>query len=123
MSTTATTATRTSLSLAPEDIKVGDYIGVLHASVQYPTFNWHGDLKADVSDEECVRISYLPYDGGVPLRVESMSLPFVLVKLPGRHCETLDLRLCRIARLDKDYAKRAWKELAKPFKRSKKKRK
>ena len=101
---------------------MGDYVGVLQSSAQYPTYLWHGDLSLDVADEEPVRVGYMPTDGGVPLKVKAISLPFVLVKPPGQNCETLDIRLCRLARLDQDYAKLAWQELRKPFVKSKRKR-
>ena len=55
----------------------------------------------------------MPTDGGVPLKVKAVSLPFVLVRTPGKRVETIDLRQCRIARLDRGYAKLAWKELRK----------
>ncbi len=64
----------------------------------------------------------MPIDGGVPLKVKAISLPFILVKPPGQNCETLDIRLCRLARLDQDYAKLAWQELRKPFVKAKRKR-
>lgn len=116
---TTINTTRLSQTVAPEDLRVGDYLGVLQASVQYPTYLWHGDLSADVSDEESVRVSYMPTDGGIPLKIKAISLPFLLVKPPGQNCETIDIRLCRIARLDADYAKLAWKELGKPFVKAK----
>ena len=109
--------------MAPEDIRIGDYVGMLQSSVQYPTYLWHGDLDSDIADEEPVRVCFMPTDGGVPLKVKAISLPFLLVKPPGQNCETIDIRLCRLARLDPTYAKLAWQELRKPFERAKRRAK
>jgi hypothetical protein len=126
MSTVVAT-TRSSQALAPEDIRVGDFVGLLQASVQYPTYLWHGDLPSHHGPEECVRVSFMPCDGGVPLKVKAVSLPFILVKAPGQNAETLDVRLCRVARLDADYAATAWAAFKKPIvkarKRAKKRKK
>ena len=65
----------------------------------------------------------MPTDGGEPLKVKAISLPFVLVKPPGQNCETIDLRLCRLARLDPTYAEMAWQELRKPYIKAKRRAK
>lgn len=107
---TATTTTRSSLAIAPEDIQVGDFVGVLQASGQFPTWTWPCGLSG-YAPEECVRLTYLPNDGGIPLKVKAVSLPFVLVKGPRRMAEVLDIRQCRLARLDPEYAQVAWNAL------------
>lgn len=111
MSTVAST-TRSSLAVAPEDIQVGDYLGVLQSSCQFPPFLWSDEFRTGGLDE-CVRVTYLPHNGGVPLKVKSISLPFILVRTPKGRADTLDVRQCRLAKLDRSYAEAAWEALKK----------
>lgn len=101
----STLATR----VAPEDLRRGDFVGILSETVELPSFFWCDTLPCARS--ELVRISYLPTEGRVPLKVESICLPFVFVKLPGGQYQTLDVRLTSLARLEKEYAKTVWKAL------------
>lgn len=94
--------------LAPEEIRVGDYVSLLHVFYDVPSFFWCGDSALQRRDET-VRICYLPETGGVPFKVKSICLPFVLVKKSDSTQQTLDVRKVRLARLDRDYAKVAWK--------------
>lgn len=100
--------------LAPEEVRVGDYVSLLHVYYDLPSFFWCCD-SAMQSREELVRLRYLPETGGVPLRVKSVCLPFVLVKHPAGGRRTLDVRRVRLARLDRDYATAAWKVCKKDF--------
>jgi hypothetical protein len=63
--------------------------------------------------EELVRIRYTATSDGLPLRVKSICLPFVLVNQPSGKGFTLDVRKCHLARLDRRYSKRAWKAFKK----------
>jgi hypothetical protein len=56
-----------------------------------------------------VRIRFTAPSDGLPLKVKSVCLPFVLMKQASGERLTLDLRKWRLARLDRDYAKLAWK--------------
>jgi hypothetical protein len=104
-------------SLAPEEIRPGDCVAVLHEIYEYPSWYWCSD-PALANREETVRLRTIPRDEAVPLRVDSVCLPFVLVRRPcGRHA-TLDVRRYRVARLDARYAKAA----AKVYRRRLKKR-
>lgn len=94
--------------LAPEEICVGDYVSLLHVFYDLPSFLWCGDSALQRRDET-VRICYLPETGGVPFKVKSICLPFVLVNKSDGTQQTLDVRKVRLARLDRDYAKAAWK--------------
>jgi hypothetical protein len=95
-------------ALAPEDIRVDDYVTLLHEFIDVPSFFWCCDATL-LAPEEPVWIRYLPQSAGMPLRVKSVCLPFVLVRNPWRVERALDLRKYRIARLAKRYAIRAWK--------------
>lgn len=93
--------------LAPEEICVGDFVSLLHVYYDLPSFFWD-DTSFD-RREELVRLCYLPETAGVPLKVKSVCLPFVLAKQPGGGRQTLDVRRVRLARLDAVYAKAAWR--------------
>jgi hypothetical protein len=95
--------------LAPEEIRVGDYVSLLHVFYDVPSFFWCGDSALE-RREETVRICYLPETGGMPFKVKSICLPFVLAKKSDGAHQTLDVRKVRLARLSRVYAKAAWKE-------------
>jgi hypothetical protein len=99
-------------ALAPEEIRVGDFVSPLHVFYDFPSFFWCSD-SAIQRREETVRICYLPESGGVPLKVKSLCLPFVLVKKADGTQQTLDIRKVRLARLDTKFAKAAWKKCKK----------
>ena len=106
-----------SRSLAPEEIRPGDSVAVLHEIYEYPSWYWCSD-PAFGNREEMIRLRTIPRDEAIPLQVESVCLPFVLVRRPcGRHA-TLDVRRSRVAKLDAGYAKAA----AKAYRRGLKKR-
>ncbi len=94
--------------LAPEDVRVGDYVALLLVVCEVPSFWWCGGVGTTRPDEP-IRIPFLVENGGVPLEVRSICLPFVLVKSPGGEHRSLDVRRYRLARLDRGYAKTAWK--------------
>jgi hypothetical protein len=94
--------------LGPEDVRAGDYVALLHVVHELPSF-WWCDGIATVRPDEPVRIPFVPRNGGVPLRVRSVCLPFILVKAPSGELRNLDVRRYRLARLDRAHALAAWK--------------
>jgi len=111
--TTATTTredTFVARPLAPEDVRVGDYISVLHETLELPTFLWCCEPHVAPLDE-MVRIRAHSPLGGVPLKVREICLPFVYVKHPWGAGFPLDVRLCQLARLAGPYGKRVWKRM------------
>jgi hypothetical protein len=107
---TSTSAAEATLAkaLAPEDIRPGDFVTPLFVITELPSYWWSGE-SWNLPHDQPVRIR-LTYDcNGMPLRVKSVCLPFVLVKSPASEQNTIDLRKCQVARLDHGYAKRAWK--------------
>jgi hypothetical protein len=94
--------------LAPEDVRSGDFVAVLHVVCEVPSYYW-SDESFRLPHDELVRLQYIPDDAGAPLKVKSVCLPFVSVKNATGELKTLDLRRCRIARLDREYAKKARK--------------
>ncbi len=95
-------------ALAPEDIQLGDFVTKLYVTTELPSFLWCADA-AIISLHEPIRYQFIPAKAGIPLKVRSICLPFVLVKRPFGDRRTLDVRLCRLARLDKEYASVTWK--------------
>ncbi len=67
--------------------------------------------------DEPVRIQLVPHGSGRPLKVESICLPFVLVKRPSGKRRTLDLRTCRLAGLDEGFGTVSWKAHKKAYKK------
>lgn len=104
--------TYVSRSLAGEDLRCGDFVAILHEIVEWPSFFWSCDPQLLPPDEP-VRLMCRSSDGGTPLKVKAISLPFVFVKEPSGGHLTLDVRKHRLARLSPEYARLAWKTLSK----------
>jgi hypothetical protein len=95
-------------SLAPEEIRAGDYVTPLSMIAEVPSFWWRDDAW-NLPLEEPVRMRFMATCDGLPLRVQSICLPFVLAKQPSGQAVTIDIRRCQLARLDRSFAKQAWK--------------
>ena len=95
-------------ALAPEDIRPGDFVTPLSVITEVPSYWWNSG-SWDLPHDQPVRIRLLYNCDGMPMRVKSVCLPFVLTKCPAGEQNTIDLRKCQLARLDLVYAKRAWK--------------
>ena len=95
--------------VAAEDLKRGDFIAVADEDVQ---------LVPPMCDDalgrfpaRALRLAYIPCDAGTPRKVLRVAPPFVLVREPNGNCDTLDLRLTRLLRLDRAYAAEAFRRL------------
>lgn len=99
-------------SLAPEEIYPGDYVTPRHVIAEMPSWFWFCE-SWNLPVEEPIRVRFMSPDGGVPLHVKSVCLPFVLVKTAAGEQLTVDTRKIRLARLDRHFAKRAWKSYKK----------
>ena len=106
-------------ALAPEDVRLGDYVALLDEIFELPSFWWYAD-SALHPREQLVRIRMIPTQENLPLKVKSVCLPFVLAKNPAGEKRTLDLRRCRLARLDREYAASAWVAYKQQFRAKKK---
>ena len=105
--------------LAPEEVRTGDFVTPLFVIAEVPSFWWQGE-EWNLPHDQPVRIRLTPTCGGVPLKVNSVCLPFVLAKSPAGDRSTLDLRNCQLARLDRLHAKLAWKAYKKSARRNRK---
>ncbi|MGD9646313.1 MAG: hypothetical protein AB7U73_11430 [Pirellulales bacterium] len=99
-------------SVAPEDLRRGDFVAILSEIIELPSFFWDETLPGD--RDELVRVQRLPTDNRVPLKVKAICLPFVFVKSPSGRYQTIDVRLARLVRLKKRYAKTVWKSSTTP---------
>ena len=118
---TTTTVSALAKTLAPEDVRVGDYVSPLFETYDYPSFLWnHDEALSERSQTVC--IEYLAIGRAEPLKVLAICLPFVLVKSARNVTETLDVRRLKLAKLDPEYAELAWKEY-KPRNEKQKKKK
>jgi hypothetical protein len=97
-------------SLAPEEIRPGDFVTPIYAVAEVPSYWWCADDWNTPRDEP-VRMRFMSTCDGTPLRVKSVCLPFVLAKQPSGQALTLDLRRIQLARLDRSYAKQAWRSI------------
>ncbi|MEO2048596.1 MAG: hypothetical protein ABGX16_18735 [Pirellulales bacterium] len=95
-------------TVAPEDLQLGDFVTLLNIICELPSYLWCADATTLPIDEP-VRIRLIPAGAGKPLKVQAICLPFVLVKKPSGKQRTLDLRQCRLARLDRSFATATWK--------------
>jgi hypothetical protein len=99
-------------SLAPEDVRCGDFVSILYEIVELPSYLWDCDSQL-LPPAEPVRMQWRGTGGGTPLKVKAVCLPFVFVKLPcGKH-GTLDVRQHQLVRLSPAYARPVWKALSK----------
>jgi len=107
-----TCETHVARSLAGEDLRCGDFVTILSEIVEWPSFYWSCDSQVWPPNEP-VRIQRHADEGGTPLKVKAICLPFVFVKKPtGAHL-TLDLRQHRLVRLTPDYVRVVWKAMSK----------
>ncbi|WP_146396355.1 hypothetical protein [Pseudobythopirellula maris] len=96
--------------LAPEEVRVGDYVSVLDTVYECPSYLWGCDARLGAADE-VVRLRMRPFRAQPPLKVEGVCVPFVyLADAHGRQ-RTLDLRAERLARIDRDCARGVWKRV------------
>lgn len=97
----------TSRRLAPEDIRVRDYVGILREKREYLI----GFSLDGVTDPRQITLDWTN-EGGTPYRVCAIALPWVLVKRPDGKAITLDVRRHTLARVDPEYGRRAFRLLA-----------
>ena len=94
--------------LAPEDIRAGQYISVLHVIYEFLPSGCFDD--AAWRPLEPLRVRCLP-EAVTPMRVVAVCLPYVLVRSArGRH-GTIDVRRFVLSRVPKRYGRQVFKRL------------
>jgi hypothetical protein len=99
-------------ALAPEEIRAGDFVAALYVITEWPSWYWDDSDPSHPRDEP-VRVCVTPTSDPLPWQVRGVCLPFVLVRSPDGVAGTLDVRKCRLARLDEKFGRRAWHALRK----------
>lgn len=99
---------QTAQVVPPEDIRVGDYVVVMHVVMEHlmdscVVESWKGI--------EQVRILWMPWEDSAPMKVAEVCLPFVLVKKPDRKHVLLDTRRYRLARIPCEFGRTAFRKL------------
>lgn len=102
-------------ALAPEEIRVGDFVTPLYVIAEVPSYWWRCDSWS-LPPEEPVRIRITTLSDGTPYKVRSVCVPFVFVKAPCGEHKSFDLRTYQLARLNPSHAKQAWKAMKKSAK-------
>jgi hypothetical protein len=98
-------------TVAPEDLRAGDYVAVLNEIVEVCSCHW---LELSMHPpEEPVRVRTMSLDAGEPLKVQAVCLPFVFVRHIGGRLETLDIRRMQIVRLSRSYVRAVRKAIRK----------
>jgi hypothetical protein len=110
--TTATVENEAARTLAPEDLRAGDYVSLDYEIIDLPSFFWCCDAQI-LPPGEPVRMPWQTADCGQPLKIKAICLPYVFVKKPSGEYRTLDVRRHRLVRLSSNYARAVWKALNK----------
>ena len=105
-------------TIAPEDLRCGDYVSLLNEVFEFPSWLWNYDAQFGKGNE-FVRVQLPSRDGGTPLKVKAICLPFVLLRTPKGKYRRVDLRGVQLVRLSREYAKRAWLAMRKKKKQKK----
>ncbi len=97
-------ATAVATRLAPEDLRPGQDVAILTEVLECPGWLWLGDSPGGRADE-MIRLQHTPRNGGRPLRIKAVCLPFVLVVRADGRCRTVDVRRVQLVKLDRGFAK------------------
>lgn len=110
--------------LAPEEIRCGQFVAVMHTMCEYLPLGPLFDLTTNVPESlATVRVLWLPQGDNTPMRVRAVCLPFVLVEYPSGDWQSLDMRRLRLAKLKKSYANEAWARLSEQARRDRQREK
>lgn len=94
-------------AVAPEDIRIGDYLAILHyVSEETPMLL---GAESTFVEPKVARMTLMSWDTD-PKRVIALCLPFVLVEEPDASRTTLDARRFRLARVSRRFGKSAFEK-------------
>ncbi|UCD74227.1 MAG: hypothetical protein JSV91_10600 [Phycisphaerales bacterium] len=97
-----------SRAIAPEDIRPGAYVTILHVIDEFLPQILCGD-DASWRSVQPLRVRWLPSGEHSPMKVKSVCLPFVFVKMPGGKHRSLDVRQHQLAEVSDEYARRVFR--------------
>lgn len=108
--------------LAPEDIRPGFYVALLHVIGEH--LSWAALDEPSWRRLEPVRVQWLPphWLGRHPMKVIEVCLPYVLVKEADGDYQTLDVRRHRLARVTRKLGQTAFERVRAQMKNRKKDR-
>jgi hypothetical protein len=106
--------------LAPEDVRRGMYVAVMHEITETTRCRcWMDFAPGDPPSPQVVRLQWMPEQDRPPMKVVEVCLPFVLVKSPLAcpqaeaglvpPVRTLDVRRFRLAQLSETFGRKAFK--------------
>lgn len=118
MNKTATTKHRsTARSLAPEDVRPGQYVIITQVVYEFLPYAYLFEINRS-QPIELLRIAYTSPDCK-PMRVVDVCLPVVVVKMPTGEHNTLDTRQVRLARVPLRFGRDTFIRLRRKRKRKK----
>ena len=91
-------------TVAPEDIRPGAYVTILHVIDEFLPLVFDSN-DASWRSVQPFRVRWLPYGDQSPMKVKSVCLPFVFVMLPDGAHRTLDVRRHQLAEVARDYGR------------------
>jgi hypothetical protein len=104
-------------TVAPEDLRRGDFVAILNRTCEAPSFLWACG-SASLAPDEPVRIRWRTREGGLPLKITAICLPFVFLKTPRGRYRSIDVRQVELVRLNADYGRFVWERLRRQRKRT-----
>jgi hypothetical protein len=102
--------TRIVAGVAGEDIQPGDFLTLSSELVELPSYLWSCE-STSITNDEPVRIRYIPSEAGEPLKVIAICLPFVYAKQAKGATRILDIRQHQLVKLDAWVGRKVWKRL------------
>ncbi len=113
MNSESTDRSEAAVPLAPEDIRAGDYVAMLHEVSEYfPIFC----IDESWRKSGLLRLRELP-ESVTPMRVVRVCLPYVLVQHADRKPRTLDVRRHLLARVSAPFGREAFRRYRKKKKK------
>ena len=106
MQQTEKTSRRMAKSLAPEDVRPGMFVALLHDVDEFLPFVYLTEAPG-MREVELLRVSSLP-EYVQPMKVIEVCLPYVLVRCTNRRHRAIDVRRCRLARVTARFARAAF---------------
>ena len=94
--------------IGPEDVTPGDYVTIAETTGQVLP---NRCVEAHEREIELLKFTMWPDEAGQPLKVQAVSLPFVLVQTVGGPSAIIDLRQHRLARLPEAFGRLAFARL------------